>query len=61
MKAPLHQILVHMDDSPAAIRRLALARRLGSAHDAAVTATYAVIPALIEVPFAAEAGAQPVT
>lgn len=58
MKVPLHQLLVHVDDSPAAAVRLAYARKIAARHDAAVTATYAVIPALIEVPFAAEAGPQ---
>ena len=56
MTASLHQLLVHFDDSPAALKRLDFARRLATQHGASVTALYSVTPSLIEVPFAAEAG-----
>jgi nucleotide-binding universal stress UspA family protein len=60
MKAPLPQLLVHFDDSPAALCRLDMARRIAQALESAVTAIYAVTPAVVEVPYAAEAGPQAV-
>jgi nucleotide-binding universal stress UspA family protein len=56
MKESLAQLLVHMDASPHAARRLAAARAIAQTHGAAVTALYAVTPALLMVPFAPEAG-----
>lgn len=56
MKESLAQLLVHMDASPNAARRLATARAIAQTHGAAVTALYAVTPALLMVPFAPEAG-----
>ena len=57
MKESLTQLLVHLDGSPRAARRLAVARDIAQTHGAAVTALYAVTPALLVVPFAPEAGA----
>jgi len=57
MSTTLKQLLVHFDDSPAALKRLNFARRLATAQGGQVTALYAVTPTLMEVPFAAEAGA----
>jgi nucleotide-binding universal stress UspA family protein len=57
MSTTLKQLLVHFDDSPAALKCLDFARRLAAAQGGLVTALYAVTPALIDVPFAAEAGA----
>jgi len=57
MKESLTQLLVHLDGSPRAARRLAVARAIAQTHGAAVTALYAVTPALLVVPFAPEAGA----
>ncbi|AMO22439.1 universal stress protein [Ramlibacter solisilvae] len=57
MSSPLKQLLVHFDDSPAALKRLDVARRLAAAQGGLVTALYAVTPTLMDVPFAAEAGA----
>ncbi|MCM2250860.1 MAG: universal stress protein [Ramlibacter sp.] len=56
MKESLTQLLVHLDASPGAARRLEVARAIAQSHGAAVTALYAVTPALLAVPFAAEAG-----
>ena len=56
MKESLSQLLVHLDGSPRAARRLAVARDIAQTHGAAVTALYAVTPALLVVPFAPEAG-----
>ncbi len=56
MKESLTQLLVHLDGSPRAARRLAVARDIAQTHGAAVTALYAVTPALLVVPFAPEAG-----
>ena len=50
-------ILVHLDASPRAAVRLALAKRLAQRFDATVCAVYAVLPAMIAVPFAAAEGA----
>ncbi len=57
MKISLTQLLVHLDGSPRSGQRLAVARDIAQAHGAAVTAVYAVTPALLVVPFAPEAGA----
>lgn len=56
MKESLTQLLVHLDASPRAGRRLEVARSIAQTHGAAVTALYAVTPALLVVPFAPEAG-----
>jgi nucleotide-binding universal stress UspA family protein len=56
MKESLTQLLVHLDASPRAARRLGVARDIAQTHGAAVTALYAVTPALLVVPFAPEAG-----
>jgi nucleotide-binding universal stress UspA family protein len=56
MKESLAQVLVHLDASPAAAQRLEVARGIAQSHGAAVTALYAVTPALLVVPFAPEAG-----
>ncbi len=56
MKESLTQLLVHLDGSPRAARRLAVGRAIAQTHGAAVTALYAVTPALLVVPFAPEAG-----
>lgn len=56
MKESLTQLLVHLDASPHASRRLEVARSIAQTHGAAVTALYAVTPALLVVPFAPEAG-----
>lgn len=57
MSTTLKQVLVHFDDSRAALARLAAARALAAEHDGTVTALYAVTPSLLDVPFAADAGA----
>ncbi len=57
MKESLTQLLVHLDASPHSARRLEVARSIAQTHGAAVTALYAVTPALLVVPFAPEAGA----
>ena len=57
MKKSLSQLLVHLDASARAGRRLEVARDIAQTHGAAVTALYAVTPALLVVPFAPEAGA----
>jgi nucleotide-binding universal stress UspA family protein len=56
VKESLTQLLVHLDASPHARRRLDVARSIAQTHGAAVTALYAVTPALLVVPFAPEAG-----
>jgi nucleotide-binding universal stress UspA family protein len=56
MKESFTQLLVHLDASPAAAQRLEVARGIAQSHGAAVTALYAVTPALLVVPFAPEAG-----
>lgn len=61
MKESLTQLLVHLDASPGASRRLDVARAIAQSHGAAVTALYAVTPALLMVPFAPEAGASVAT
>ncbi len=57
MKESLSQLLVHLDGSPGSARRLEVARSIAQSHGAAVTALYAVTPALMVVPYAPEAGA----
>ena len=61
MKESLTQLLVHLDASPGAARRLDVARAIAQSHGAAVTALYAVTPAMLVVPFAPEAGARVAT
>lgn len=56
MKESLTQLLVHLDASPHSRHRLDVARSIAQTHGAAVTALYAVTPALLVVPFAPEAG-----
>lgn len=56
MNACAAQLLVHLDASPQAAQRLELARRIGQAQGAAVTALYAVTPRFVELPFAPEIG-----
>lgn len=50
----IKQVLVHIDDSPAAAQRLKLARRIAASHGGAVTALYGVEATEAEVPFAAD-------
>lgn len=50
MSAFLKQILVHLDASAAAARRLALARQLAMQHDAALSALYATVPVFVGLP-----------
>ena len=57
MKESVTQLLVHLDASRRASRRLEVARAIAQAHGAAITALYATTPALLVVPFAAEGGA----
>lgn len=57
MKESLSQLLVHLDASPGSARRLETARDIAQSQGAAVTALYAVNPALMVVPYAPEAGA----
>jgi nucleotide-binding universal stress UspA family protein len=57
MKESFSQLLVHVDDSPQAQQRIEAARRLAQSHGAAVTALFAMTPAVLVVPFAPEAGA----
>jgi nucleotide-binding universal stress UspA family protein len=52
----LTQLLVHMDATTLAPRRLEVACRLAQAHGAAVTALYAVTSALAVMPFSPEGG-----
>jgi nucleotide-binding universal stress UspA family protein len=56
MHASYAQLLVHLDASPQAVQRLEVARRMGQAQAAAVTALYAVTPSFVELPFAPEIG-----
>ncbi|HKB52772.1 MAG TPA: universal stress protein [Ramlibacter sp.] len=56
MKESLTQLLVHLDASSHSRHRLEVARAIAQTHGAAVTALYAVTPALLVVPFAPEAG-----
>lgn len=56
MKTPLTQMLVHMDATPLAARRLELACRMAETQGAAVAALYAVTSALVVLPYAPEGG-----
>lgn len=56
MNASFAQLLVHLDASPQAARRLEAARQIGQAQGAAVTALYAVTPHFVELPFSPEIG-----
>ncbi|HXD42816.1 MAG TPA: universal stress protein [Ramlibacter sp.] len=56
MKECLTQLLVHLDATAHASRRLAVARAIAHGQGAALTALYAVTPALVEIPFAPDAG-----
>ena len=56
MKTSLTQLLVHLDATPQAARRLEVARQIAQAHDAAITVLYAVTPSLLDIPFVSEAG-----
>lgn len=56
MNAPLRQLLVHLDSTASSAARLRLARLLAGEHGAAVTALYASVPALLEVPYVGEVG-----
>lgn len=49
----MKSILVHLDASPRSAERLALACRLAVEHRAALTALYAVLPALVAYPMMA--------
>ncbi|MCC9598277.1 MULTISPECIES: universal stress protein [unclassified Rubrivivax] len=53
----MKSILVHLDASPRSATRLALAHRLARQHGAQLTAVFAVLPAIVAVPFAAAEGA----
>jgi len=57
MKESFAQLLVHLDATPQSAHRLALARSIAQSQGAAVTALYAVTPALLGIPFAVESGA----
>ncbi|MES3004183.1 MAG: universal stress protein [Pseudomonadota bacterium] len=56
MKESFTQLLVHLDATPQAAHRLAAARAIAASHGAAVTALYAVTPAMLEIPFAVDSG-----
>ena len=56
MKESIAQLLVHVDATPRSGERLEVARDIAQSHGAAITALYAVTPALMVVPFAPEAG-----
>ena len=61
MKASFSQLLVHLDGSRNDAQRLAFAAAIAQGQDTAVTALYAVTPALVTLPFAAEAGSSVAT
>ncbi|MBU6258967.1 MAG: universal stress protein [Burkholderiales bacterium] len=52
----MKSILVHLDASPRAATRLVIARDLAQAQGAALRAVYAVLPALLLMPWASEDG-----
>lgn len=54
MKASLTQLLVHLDATPLAARRLQAACRIAEVHGGAVAALYAVTSALVVLPFPPE-------
>ena len=56
MKECLTQLLVHLDATAHTSQRLAVARAIAQGRGAALTALYAVTPALVEIPFAPDAG-----
>jgi nucleotide-binding universal stress UspA family protein len=56
MKESYAQLLVQLDATKHIEHRLSVARTIAQAHGAAVTALYAVTPALLEMPFAVESG-----
>src|SRR5512133_12599 len=56
MSESLNQVLVHLDATARGEMRLKVARSIAQAHGAAVTALYAVTPALLELPYTPEAG-----
>ena len=56
MKLSLTQLLVHMDPTPLAARRLEAACRIAQEQGAAVTALYAVTSLLAVLPFSPEGG-----
>jgi nucleotide-binding universal stress UspA family protein len=56
MKTALTQLLVHLDATPQAAPRLAVARQIAQAHGAAITALYAATPDFLDMPFVSEAG-----
>jgi len=55
--ATLRSVLLHLDASPRSAARTAIARRLALAHDATITALYAVTPTLYDMPYVLAAGA----
>ncbi|MBK1715944.1 universal stress protein [Rubrivivax gelatinosus] len=57
----MKSILVHLDASPRSAQRLALAHRLARQHGAGLTAVFAVLPAMVAVPFSAAEGAYAAT
>lgn len=56
MKESYAQLLVHLDATPHIAHRLAVARSIAKSQGAAVTALYAVTPAMLAMPFAVETG-----
>lgn len=56
MATSFRQLLVHLDPTRPAARRLAAARALAQEHGAALAALYAAIPGFIELPYAPAIG-----
>jgi len=56
MKQTITQMLVHLDASARSAKRLEVACSVAKANGAAVTALYAVTPAVLELPYVPEAG-----
>lgn len=56
MATSFRQVLVHLDPTRAAPRRLAAARAIAQEHGAALAALYAAIPGFIELPYAPAIG-----
>lgn len=54
----LKSILLHLDAAPSGVQRLRCAGALAQAHGARVEAMYAVMPVVLQVPFAFTADAQ---
>lgn len=54
MTAPIRQILVHLDPTATAVRRLTAARRIALQHTADVAALYVAVPAFMVLPYAPE-------